>query len=322
MDEYRFELRLCAWLERERDAVLARQLGGGVSAGAARVFDVVLLEPGPAFDDRAVLTDGSVPPALLESPIGAGRFRDWRRTLGDGPDAERAIERADRMGLIERERRGGREVVRLVDRYPSNWYSRLVAIENKPDLDRPGKLYEQLHFDTSLALVDAVILATESHVTRAHRNRLPDPVGIWQFDPESMTRTVVRPPASLPTAKPGIEVTQRRRGRTDIEVIDPRRKDRARTGLAERVYGKGWRTYSVPACRHFEPEGGPGDGLPYCGHFDRLINPTTDCGPACPGHAPGEPPAVDLRSCRAENSPWRADPPDTRRRQADVTEFE
>ena len=315
MDEFAFEQQLCAHLERTREAIIARQLGGGVTTNN-RVLDTVIVEPGSTFDKRTRLTDAAIPQSILEADLGPGRFRDWRSLLGDGMAAERVVERAHDIGYLEKEHRAGRELIRTIDRYPTDWFDRIIAIENKPDLATPGDLYEQLRFDASLALVDAVILATESHVTRAHRNRLPEAVGIWRFDPPTETLEVVEEPSRLPVHEPGIEVLDQHPGRTDVASIDPEEKQRSRRQLAERAYGKGWRTFTMPTCRNFDP----GDGVPYCSHFDEVVNPTTTCDPSCSGHRRGPPPAVDLDAIRDRNSPWVRDPPDERSRQGHLTE--
>ena len=44
MREYPFELALCAHLEASAEAVVARQIGGGVRAPAKRVLDVLVVE--------------------------------------------------------------------------------------------------------------------------------------------------------------------------------------------------------------------------------------------------------------------------------------
>ncbi|MFW6153567.1 MAG: DUF5787 family protein [Halobacteriota archaeon] len=321
MGEYAFELRLCAHLESAGDAIVSRQLGGAVRAPDRRVLDVVVVETGPRFDERARLTDAAIPRRLLESPIGPGSFRDWRRILGEGMAAERAIQRGIEIGVLEVEYRRGRELVRAVGRYPEDWFDRIVSIENKPHLDEPGALYDQLQFDVSLGLVDAVVLVTQSHVTRAHRNRLPDEVGVWRFDPAGGTLDVLVGATPLEPTRRGIEIAERQVGRTDIELIEPSSKRAARRHLAERAYGKGWRTFQLPPCANVDPEGGPAPGMPMCAYHGRLVDPVSACGPSCRGFRASAPPTVDLASVRAANSPWVHDPPDRRRRQARLDGF-
>lgn len=319
--EYAFELALCAHLESADDVIVSRQLGGAVVDADRRVLDVVIVEPGRTFDDRARLSEATIPRRILESPIGAGTFRDWRRALGDGIAAEKAIERAINIGVLEVDHDRGRELVRLVDRYPKDWFDRIIAIENKPYLDEPGALYEQLQFDVSLGLADSVVLVTESYVTRAHRNRFPDEIGIWRFDPEEVSIEVITEASELATDGPGIEIANRQTGRTEIDIVDTTSKQHARRHLAERAYGKGWRTYRLPPCGQVDPDRGPFPGGPYCSHFDRLIRQERDCGPRCPGFEPAAPPPVDLAGLRARCSPWIRNPPDRRSHQSSLERF-
>jgi len=342
VDEFGFELALCAHLEREcPDRLYARQLGGAVHG--RRVVDVVAVDPGPEIDRRAAVTSEAVPPLAIESSVGPGRARRPADAFDCHPERARAVaERAVDVGFFERDRRDGHTVVRQTVRYP-DWVDRLVAVENKPDLDRPGDLRDQLRTDVSLGLFDAVVLCTASHVTGAHRNRIPDEVGIWRFDPESGERTVLREPAPLPTDRPGIEVLDRRPGRAEVRPVSAEEKARARRRVAERAYGKGWRTYELPACANCVPaaaqvtgpdaaeaaDSGGTDGvnpdadgtLPWCTWAGGIVRPATECGSNCPGHDPADPPDVDTDAARARCSPWEPDPDGLARRQVGLDGF-
>lgn len=320
MREYGFELALCARLEDD-ETLVARQLGGGVAAPANRVLDVVTVVPGPEFDDRARITPERIPASAVESEVGPGRFRYWKRAFDCHPDRARsAVDRAVEIGFFERERRGSRDYVRQVARYP-DWFGRIRAVENKPDLGAPGDLYTQLRKDVSLALVDEVVLATESHVTRAHLNRIPDEVGVWRFDPDEGIEEI-RDPASLPVAETGIELLEERPGRTDVRPVSSGEKARYRRRLAERAYGKGWRPRAYPACgRAGTTAVDGGDGLPYCAWKGRVVDPGSECGVDCDGHAAGDPPAVDREKERAARTPWVADPDGAARRQSGLDRF-
>jgi len=316
VQEFAFELALCARLERERDAVVARQLGTAVHG--RRVMDIVCVEPGPAFDERAAITPETIPPAAIESDAGPGRARFWKGAFDCHPErAREAVEAAVECGFFERERRGGRAYVRQTARYPEGWFGDLVGVENKPDLDRPGALETQLLTDVRLALLDRVVLATASHVTGAHLNRVPEAVGVWEFDPETGDREVVREPARLPVDEPGVEILERGRARTEVRVASAPAKARARRRVAERAYGKGWRP-DPPACARVDPDE---DGLPHCPWKERLVDPGRDCGPECAGHEPADPPDVDHAALRAARTPWDPEPEGRRRRQSRLDRY-
>jgi hypothetical protein len=312
--EFAFEVALCAELECE-DRLVSRQLGAGVHG--RRVLDVVAVSPGPGFAERAAITAETIPPAAIEADVGPGRSRFWREAFeGDGEHVEAAMERAVEVGFLERERHNGRTDVRQTTRYPE-WFDDVLAIENKPDLGRPGALERQLRTDVSLALVDRVVLATASHVTGAHHNRIPDAVGIWQFDPDTGERTVLREPERLPVAEPGVELVDERPGRADVRVVEPAEKARARRRLAERAYGKGWRTYEYPACEQCTPDA---DGLPYCAWKGRPIRASEECGVDCDGHAAGSP-TIATDALRAARSAWEPEPEGRAREQVGLDQF-
>ncbi len=316
MQEFAFELALCAHLESDDGWVLSRQLGTQVHG--RRVMDIVCVEPGPEFEERTRLTSETIPSLAIESDIGPGTARFWKDAFDCHPDtAERIVEQAADIGFFERERRNGRSYVRQTARYP-DWFDTIVGIENKPDLGRPGALETQLLTDVKLGLVDEIVLATESYVTGAHRNRLPDEVGIWRFDPETGSRTVLREPEPLPTNEPGIEIIDRDSARTEVRVATAAEIERARRRVAERAYGKGWRTYDLPPCGTVEPDD---SGLPYCPWTGRVVHPVEECGPNCGGFSAEDAPEIDFEALRAEQSPWEPDPTGRQRRQAGLDSF-
>ncbi|UPW01455.1 DUF5787 family protein [Halorussus gelatinilyticus] len=319
MREYPFELALCAHLEANEETVVARQIGGGVRAPSNRVLDVVCVEPGPEMDARADLTPSTIPDLAVESDVGVGRARDPVAAIDARPERARSVaERAVEIGFFERGVGGG---VRRVARYPDDWFGKLVAIENKPDLGDPGDLRTQLRKDASLALADEVILATESYVTGAHLNRIPEEVGVWRFDPESGDREEVREPTPLDADGWGLELLDEHPLRTDVAAVPPEAKARQRRRTAERAYGKGWRPDAFPACAEVEPVAREGsEGLPFCRWKDRVVNPAR-CGPDCPGHDPADPPEVDPEAARAGRTPWVADPEGKARRQSGLDRF-
>lgn len=321
MREFGFEVALCARLERELEGVVSRQLGA--SSRGRRVIDIVCVEPGPEFDARAAISPHAIPDRAITSSVGVGTWRYWKECFDtDSEWAREAVERAIEIGFFEHTRRNGREYVRRTVRYPDEWFGRLVGIENKPDLDHPGDLQRQLRTDVSLALFDEVVLATESYVTRAHLNRIPLEVGVWRFDPGTGDRDVVREPTPLDRTGYGVEVLDRVPARTDVAIVSPAEKARLRRRLAERAYGKGWRTYEFPACGEAEVGGAPGTAsLPYCRWKGRVVDPATECGSACPGHDPAEAPTADLDAERDRRTPWVRKHEGRARKQAGLDQF-
>ena len=315
--EYRFELALCAALESP-DRVVARQLGAGVETPGGRIVDVCALTPGPGFDRRAAITPDRIPAPAIEAAVGPGEAVRLGEAFDLPPDrAEAVAEHAAAVGYLERERRDGRPVVRATARYPDDWVGSLTAIENKPDLATPGDLAAQLRYDVALGLFDAVVLATASYVTRAHLNRLPEPVGVWRFDPDSGEREIVREPTPLAPDAPGVEIREERGLRTDVALVDAAAKMRKRRRLAERAYGKGWRP-TPPACAHATTTD---DGRPYCEQFGRVVDPGRDCGATCDARDPAEPPDTERERLRDERTAWVADPDGGPRRQSGLSRF-
>ncbi|WP_049927780.1 DUF5787 family protein [Halopiger goleimassiliensis] len=335
MSEFAFELALCAHLESgdgpvSGDGIVARQLGASVADPGGRILDVVYVEPGPAFDDRAAITSDAIPDAAIESTVGPGRWRYWKSAFDCHPDrARRATDRALEVGFFESRPRNGREYVRQVARYP-DWYGRLVGIENKPDLGRPGDLEAQLRTDVSLALVDEIVLATESYVTRAHLNRIPEEVGVWRVHRDdsgddgaatALEIEVVREPTPLTVDDPGIEPLASHPARTEVAVVDADEKARKRRRIAERAYGKGWRTYGLPDCVQCDPDDSSGATLPWCAWAGRIVDAGSECGPSCPGYDPATTPEADLEAERDRRTPWVAEPSGKQRRQSGLDRF-
>jgi len=317
--EFAFELAACSALEAESDGVVARQLGTHT-----RIVDVVEIRPGPEFDRRAEITSEPIPDPAIESDVRVGRAKRPREAIDARPDRATAIaDRAVEIGFFEAERRGGRRYVRRATAYP-DWIGWVRAFENKPDLGRPGDLELQLRKDVSLALFDEVVLLTETYVTGAHLNRIPDPVGVRRFDPETGTFETVREPEPLPTAEPGIAVLDESPTEVDIEPVGADEKARLRRQVAERAYGKGWRPATLPGCRRADARGPTFEGddtLPYCEWKGRFVDPARECGPSCEGFDAAEPPDADVEARRDERSGWVADPEGATRRQVGLDRF-
>lgn len=322
MREFAFEMALCAILESERDSLVSRQLGA--STRGNRIVDILTITPSIEFDARTRITPERIPDAAIAADVGTGRARYWRDCFDCHPDRARtAVERSVEIGFFERERHNGRTYVRQTTRYP-DWFSTIRAIENKPDLNRPGDLASQLRTDVSLAVCDEVVLATESYVTGAHLNRIPEEVGVWRFDPETNSREVIREPEQLSTTDPGIEVIDERPAQTNVAVVHGEEKARLRRQLAERAYGKGWRV-EFPVCPHVENREIAGiDGIPYCTRQDRIVRPADACeyserAPECGERSHS---AVDLDAIRDEYSPWVRDPEGVATKQVTLDRFE
>lgn len=319
VQEYPFELAMCAALEKQTDGFLARQLGI-----SSRIVDVVEVQPGPAFTDRFSLTAEPIPSLAIESDVGVGEATYWKSAI-DAPSeqARQIVDRAISIGFFDVERNNGREYIRQTARYPK-WFGGLRAFENKPDLGRPGDLELQLRKDVSLGLFDAVILVTASHVTGAHLNRIPDEIGVWRFFPDDGDFTEIREPRTLETDTTGIEVIDTFASRFDINTITPAEKASLRRRIAERAFGKGWRPDQLPGCGKISPDGlrwHHTDMLPYCAYHDRLIDPREECGSACQGYTTSAPAITNRAQYRDRYTPWNPDPPGKVREQASLNDF-
>jgi hypothetical protein len=325
--EFDFELRLCARLERDGvpgigdPGVVARQLGTSVHAAGGRIVDTVCVLPGPEFEDRIDLTSDAIPPAVFDATVSVGEWTRVTRAFDGPPERTRNLaERGADTGFLDVERRDNQTVVRQAARYP-DWVGGLVGVENKPDLGTPGDLRLQMRHDASLGVLDFAILATESHVTRAHLNRLPSEVGVWQVDHDAGTIEVVREPAPLDSEGPGLEVLDEHPGETEVRPVTAAEKARQRRRVAERAYGKGWRTYDLPPCARAEASGEAGArGLPFCSFKGRLVDAASECGPDCAGFDPADEPGIDLDSERERRTAWRSDA-GGRRKQSGLDQF-
>lgn len=317
--ERAFEFQLCAHLEEARDAIVARQIGASPVRDRRRILDVVCIEPGPTFEKRTQIGPRAIPDELIRAAIPTGRFVPARRCLSvDPPHRETVLDAGVAAGFIERERRGGRTVIRRTVAYPSDWFDQITAIENKPDLRRPGTLSQQLRFDLSLAVADAVVVATASTVTGAHLNRIPDAVGVWEFDPQRGSCRVHRDPQRLETDAPAMIPTGHRSDHVPVRPVSVAQKRQVRRRIAERAYGRGWRRFPLIGCAHFRLDTA---AAPRCAELASPIDPAHTCGDHCPFFTPASPPA-DVRSeIRSARTPWVADAAGFAREQSRIGEF-
>jgi hypothetical protein len=347
--EFTFELRVCQWAEREwppegtlsddRVALVAGQLGV-----RERRWDTLIVEcDADALAARAVFGDERLDSDLLHvirnAPDEWAYYRDalpdpgypWRYVREAVHDA------ADR-DAVETRRAGNRIEIRRRWHYP-DWVERIVAVENKPDLDAAAAdaLADQLERDVALGLADEVWVATRAtgdRIEPALFEDLPVEAGILAFDdgaadggggtdPDAAPgaareggerASVVWRPSALAVDEPGTRIRERPEGATAtgdrsaarFEYADPDWKRDKRLEIAERAYERGWRAYADTMrtdCRHFRLRRHDGDVLPWCGAKRR--GPTgRECSGSCPEFAP-EPPAWRTRGWPIEGGPGK-----------------
>ncbi|WP_435196258.1 DUF5787 family protein [Natronomonas sp. EA1] len=307
-------MRVCRWAERAWDApaIVARQLGV-----KRRRWDTVVVEVDPeALEARAVFgeraLDSDCRHVVEHAPLEFAFYRDclphpgypWRYV-------REAIHDADDRGLIETRRgKNGRIELRRKWRYP-DWVSRLVAIENKPDLDASAAraLAPQIERDVALGLADEVWVATRAtgeRVEPALLERLPVEAGILAVGGESVD--IAWHATSLATEEPGTRILENPDppSAARFEYVSPEWKAEKRQGIAERAYEKGWRSFVEHMrtdCRHFRIRD-PDLPLPYCAAKGRHVTPR-ECASRC-GELSPEPPAWRTRGWPIEGGPGKA----------------
>ena len=324
MKEFGFELRVCAWAERhwpagddgDNDVVplVARQLGT-----RRRRWDTVVVETTEdALQRRAPFGDERLDSNLLHVARNApASWSYYREALPDPGYSWRyvreAVHRAADRGFVETRKRGNRIELRRRFRYPE-WVDRIVAVENKPDLDAPAArvLSAQLEHDVALGLADEVWLATAAaggDGEPALLEAIPVEVGILAVDPERRRAERVWNPRQLSVAAPGTRILERPEGGASaarFEYADPDWKQRKRLEIAERAYGRGWRSYGEtmrPDCRQFRMQD-PSGPFPWCDAKGREQT-AAECSADCPAFEP-EPPAWRRRGWPIEGGPGRA----------------
>ncbi|QCW04385.1 DUF5787 family protein [Natrinema pallidum] len=327
--EFGFELRTCRWAEREWPPgadpagdsyaiVVARQLGT-----KRRRWDTIVLECDPvALRQRAAFgrerLDGDLRHVVRNAPAEWTYYRDalphpgypWRYV-------REAIHRAADRGILETRKNGTRIEIRRKWAYP-DWLERIVAIENKPDLDASAArtLASQLEYDVAVGLADEVWVATETtgeRVEPAIFEDLPVEAGILALAPDDLTAEVAWHPRSLAVDKPGTRILERPDGgeRDDsaarFEYADPEWKIDKRLGIAERAYERGWRSFANtmrPDCRHFQLRARDAtQALPYCAAMSRCQT-AAECAGSCDEFEP-EPPVWRTRGWPIEGGPGK-----------------
>jgi len=295
--EFGYELLVCryaelAWHPSEgpRPAIVSRQLGT-----ERRRWDTVVVEVDPAaFSARRAFGDRTIDSDLLHVVRHAPAEWAWYRDALPDPDypwryVRQAVHRAAERDLVETRRDGNRVRLRRLRPYP-DWVERVVAIENKPNLDASAadRLADQLRHDVATGLADEAWLATETtgdRVEPALLRELPVEAGVLTTDfaggVDADSATVAWHPSDL--SRPAGA------GRGDRR--DPETETR-RLEIAERAYGKGWRSYREtmrPDCRHFELRREGRALVPYCA-AKRKVPTARECSGSCPEFSP-EPPA-------------------------------
>jgi len=308
--EFVYELQVCRWAElawppdgpAAAPRLVARQLGT-----KRRRWDTVVVEVDPEklaarqqFGDREL--DSDLLHIVRHAPVDWAFYRDalphpgypWRYV-------RESIHRADDRGLIRTRRDGNRIQIRRIAPYP-DWVDRLIAIENKPDLDASAarQLADQLQHDVDTALADEVWVATAKtgrRVEPALLESLPVEAGILttEFDGgvDADAAAVEWYPTRLSAAA------------SDDSNGDEDRHSR-RLELAERAYGRGWRNYERtmrPDCRFFELRRSGRALLPWCA-AKKCHQSSTVCGSSCDDFQP-EPPAWRTRGWPIEGGPGK-----------------
>lgn len=325
--EFGFELRFCAWADRhwppdsETDStcIVGRQVGT-----QHRRWDTVVVETTTdALDRRAQFGEETLDSDLLHVVQHAPEDWAWYQDALPKPRypwryVREAVHRADDRNILDTRRAGNRIEIRRIAPYP-DWVDRLVAIEHKPDLTASAAraLTDQLQRDVAIGLADEVWLATVATGDRVEPALLADiPVeaGVLIVDGEDPITTSVKwHPRSLEVTEPGTKIVDRPGGgdhdqsATRFEYVDAAEKAKRRTELAERVYGRGWRSYIETMrsdCRHFTVERS-GDGfVPYCLAKDREQH-ARECSGSCPEFEP-EPPQWRQRGWPLSGGPGAA----------------
>ena len=310
--EFGFELLVCRWAEEswpptgERDSpiVVARQLGT-----ADRRWDTVIVECDlTGLAARADFGSDALDSDLLHVVRNAPAEWAWYRDALPDPGypwryVRAAVHRAADRGVVETRREGNRIQLRRVAPYP-DWLRRIVAIENKPDLDAPAAraLADQLRHDVETGLADEVWVATAAtgdRVEPALLEDLPVDVGILAFDVDTEGE-------SLDTANPDAVDASVEWLPSDVRHPDAASRRDRRLELAERAYGRGWRSYHDtmrPDCRHFELRRFGRGLVPYCAAKSRSQT-AAECAGSCPEFEP-EPPAWRTRGWPIEGGPGK-----------------
>ena len=326
--EFGFELRVCRWAEREwppsgdrdgdRTVLVARQLGT-----KRRRWDTVVIEADrEALARRANFGERRLDGDLLHVVRNAPEEWAWYRDALPDPGypwryVRESIHEADDRGILDVRRSSNRIEIRRKWPYP-DWIDRIVAIENKPDLDASAAraLRPQLERDVALALADeawVATAATDERVEPALLEDIPVEAGVLAVDPAELSASVAWHPRTLDVDAPGTRILDQGETGSEyvqsaatFEYVDPAEKRETRLRIAERAYERGWRSFvdaMRPDCRHFQLCDADGQLLPYCAA--KGTGPTSaECSGNCPEYEP-EPPAWRQRGWPIEGGPGK-----------------
>jgi len=328
--EFGFELSVCQWAEhhwppgrdRRRPVIVARQLGT-----KRRRWDTVVIECSrEGLSDRAAFGTRRLDSDLLHVLRHAPADWEWYRDALPDPGypwryVREAVHRAADRGVVDRQTGdNGRIELRRRFEYP-DWVERVVAIENKPDLDASAArdLAPQLERDVALGLADEVWVATRATAETVEPVLLEDiPVAagiltVEQGSRGASTAAVTWQPRTLDATAPGTRIIERvdeseyDSSACRFEVADPAWKQNKRLEIAERAYERGWRSYVEsmrPDCRHFELEANSDVARPAC-RAKETSQTQRECSAACSEFEP-EPPTWRQRGWPIEGGPGKA----------------
>jgi hypothetical protein len=308
--EFGFELLACRWAElawppeerRDSAVVVSRQLGT-----QKRRWDTVVVEADPdALVARRQFGTDALDSDLLHVVRNAPEDWAWYRDALPHPGYPwryvlEAVHRAAARGVVEKRRNGNKIEIRRIAAYP-DWVERIVAVEHKPDLDASAAraLHDQLEHDVETALADEVWVATAatgSAVEPALLESMPVEVGILTLDFSDGVHAdagdVAWYPSSLDPTVGG-------------ERFSADEKAEKRLAIAERAYGKGWRSFydtMRPDCRQFELRREGQALVPWCAVKERGQT-AAECAGSCPEFTP-EPPQWRMKGWPIEGGPGK-----------------
>lgn len=325
VSEFVFELHVCRWAElswepacRDDVVLVARQLGT-----KKRRWDTIIFECDSAgFSQRAKFGQDHLDSDLLHVIRHAPPDWRWYRDALPKPSypwryVREAVHSAADRNIIETRKQHNRIELRRRFVYP-DWVNRVIAIENKPDMDASAasNLASQLEFDIAMGLADEVWLATEFTDTRIPPSLLeamPVEAGIIAIEPATLQGEILWHPRTLTPEEAGTRILERPTGAVHdhsaarFEYITPAEKSSIRRQIAERAWERGWRSAidsMRPDCRHFTLALETLTHEPRCRAKEKSPS-TAECSGRCEFFEP-EPPGWRTRGWPIEGGPGKA----------------